>query len=122
MVAPPAWLETPPASGASLKSFVLKKGYRPEKLHDTRMGMTPSQLKARIETLAPGTYVEVTDLTGTQDHYQALIVSSAFEGKMMIEQHKMVFDLFKAEMGTEEVHAFSLKTFTPAQSEKFKQR
>ena len=81
--------------------------------------MTPDQLKAKIETLAPGTQADVMDLTGTQDHYQALVVSTAFEGKMMIEQHKMVLDLFKMEIDSNEVHALTLKTFTPAQYKKW---
>lgn len=77
--------------------------------------MTATELKARIESLSPGTSTEVVDLTGTQDHWQAVVVSPAFEGKIMIEQHRMVFDLLKAEMSSGEVHALTLKTFTPAQ-------
>jgi stress-induced morphogen len=77
--------------------------------------MTPNELKKRIETLAPGTSAEVTDLTGTQDHYQALVISPAFEGKLMIEQHRMVYQLFQAEMTSGEVHALTLKTYTPKQ-------
>lgn len=77
--------------------------------------MTPEQLKARIERLAPGTKAEVTDLTGTMDHYQALVVSPAFAGKMMMEQHRMVYGLFKDEIASNEVHALTLKTYTPEQ-------
>lgn len=80
--------------------------------------MDSIQLKNKLETLAPGTQVEVVDLTGTQDHYQAVIVSSAFQGKTMLEQHRMVFDLVKAEVDSEEVHALSLKTYTPEQFNK----
>lgn len=82
--------------------------------------MTPAQLKARLETLAPGTQAQVTDLTGTQDHYQALIVSPAFGGKMMIEQHRMVFKVVQAEVDSGEVHALTLKTYSPEQYEKVK--
>lgn len=77
--------------------------------------MTAQQLKAKIETLAPSTQVEVIDLTGTQDHYQALVVSPVFEGKMMIEQHRMVYKLLQAEMSSGELHALTLKTYTPQQ-------
>lgn len=77
--------------------------------------MTPDQLKARIESLAPQTEVQVNDLTGTQDHYEAIIVSPAFVGKPMIEQHRMIFGLVKAEVDSGEVHALTLKTFTPDQ-------
>ena len=81
--------------------------------------MTPQQLKTRIETLAPGTQAEVNDLTGTQDHYQAIVVSTAFAAKMMIEQHRMVFVLLKTEVDSGEVHALTLKTFTPEQYKKW---
>lgn len=80
--------------------------------------MTPNQLKQRLETLGPGTHVEVTDLTGTEDHYQAVIVSPAFEGLSMILQHRKVFSLVQAEVDSEEIHALTLKTFTPQQYSK----
>ena len=77
--------------------------------------MTPEKLKARIEELSPGTRAEVVDLTGTMDHYQAVVISPAFAGKMTIEQHRMVLDLFQNEIASNEVHALSLKTYTPEQ-------
>lgn len=80
--------------------------------------MTPAQLKARLETLASGTQVEVNDLTGTQDHYQAVVVSPLFEGKLMIEQHRMVYKLVQSEIDSNEVHALTLKTYTPQQFQK----
>jgi stress-induced morphogen len=82
--------------------------------------MTPAQLKARLETLAAGTQAEVNDLTGTQDHYQAVIVSPVFEGKLMIEQHRMVYKLVQSEIDSNEVHALTLKTYTPQQFESAK--
>jgi stress-induced morphogen len=84
--------------------------------------MTPDQLKARIEALGPGTEAEIFDLTGTQDHYQALIVSPAFEGRMMIEQHRLVYQLLQAEIDSGEVHALTLKTYTPDQFKKIRQK
>ena len=81
--------------------------------------MTKDQIAERICTLAPGTKTEVVDLTGTQDHWQALIISSAFEGKLMMEQHRMVYALFDKEIQSNEVHALTLKTFTPNQYLKF---
>ena len=81
--------------------------------------MSPDTLKSRIETLAPGTTAEVMDLTGTQDHYQTIIVSPAFEGKMMIEQHRMVMRLLQVEIDSGEVHALTMRTFSPDQYKKF---
>ena len=77
--------------------------------------MDSIQLKQKLEALAPGTHAEIVDLTGTQDHWQALIVSSAFSGKLMIEQHRMVMKLVQTEIDSGEVHALTLKTYTPDQ-------
>ncbi len=81
--------------------------------------MTKEQMIKRIETLAPGTKVEMTDLTGSQDHWQALIVSPAFEGKIVMEQHRLVYALFAEEIKSNEVHALTIKTFSPTQYKKF---
>ena len=82
--------------------------------------MTADQLKARIETLGPGTQVQVRDLTGTQDHWQVTVVSPVFEGKMSFEQQKMVMAIFKEEIASNEVHALTMKTYSPTQYEKLK--
>lgn len=83
------------------------------------MGMTPEQLKSRIEALAPGTSAEIIDLTGTQDHYQAIIISPAFDGKIMIQQHRMVMEILQKEIDSGEVHALTMRTFSPAQYKKY---
>lgn len=80
--------------------------------------MSPDQLKSRLESLAPQTRAEIVDLTGTQDHYQAVVVSSAFSGKLMIDQHRMVMGLVQTEIDSGEVHALTLKTYTPEQYKK----
>jgi stress-induced morphogen len=82
--------------------------------------MNVTQLKERLQTLAPETQADVVDMTGTQDHYQVVVISPAFDGKMMIEQHRMVFRLLQAEVDSGEVHALTLKTYTPEQFRKLK--
>ena len=74
--------------------------------------------RSRIQGLHPETIVEVKDLTGTHDHYQVVVVSPVFQGKMMVEQHKLVMGILKAEIDSNEVHALSMKTFTPEQYQK----
>lgn len=81
--------------------------------------MTPNQLKERLEKLGPGTQVQVTDLTGTQDHYQAVVVSPLFEGKLMIQQHRMVMAMVQDEVNSGDVHALTLKTYTPEAFKKY---
>ncbi|NDD91909.1 BolA family transcriptional regulator [bacterium] len=82
------------------------------------MTLTSEQLKGRLESMAPGTRAQVTDLTGTQDHWQAVIISPAFEGKMMIDQHRMVMKHMQAEIDSGVVHALTIKTYAPSQAPK----
>lgn len=72
-----------------------------------------------MEKALPGSTVETRDLTGGGDHWQVIIVSPAFEGKGLLEQHRLVNEVLKAEIGDQRIHALALKTFTPAQWEKF---
>jgi stress-induced morphogen len=73
----------------------------------------PEELRLKLLAAFPDVQLELTDLTGTKDHYQALLVSSHFEGKSPIEQHQLVYGALAEEMKGP-IHALSLKTFTPA--------
>jgi stress-induced morphogen len=76
-------------------------------------GMPSAQeLKDRIEAALPGATADVEDLTGGGDHFRAEIVSDRFAGLSRIEQHRLVYDVFGAEIGGP-IHALSLKTSTP---------
>lgn len=57
----------------------------------------------------PNSRVEVKDMTGTGDHFDIVVVSNAFQGKTMLEQHQMVFSLLRDEMDRR-IHAVQLKT------------
>jgi stress-induced morphogen len=74
--------------------------------------MTPEQMKQRLEQHYPQCQIEVYDLTGTQDHYEVFVESSAFQGLTRIQQHQHVMSCFSAELKTGEVHALSIKTKT----------
>lgn len=73
---------------------------------------TSDELKQRIETAFPGSLVTVEDLTGGGDHFRAEVVSERFDGLSRIQQHKLVYDVFGAEVGGP-IHALSIKTSTP---------
>lgn len=75
--------------------------------------MQPEAIKKRIEERLPAEYVEIRDLTGSADHWQVTVVSHAFEGQPLVTQHRMVKGLFEADIATGDLHAFSLKTYTP---------
>ncbi|MBW4488375.1 MAG: BolA family transcriptional regulator [Trichocoleus desertorum ATA4-8-CV12] len=71
------------------------------------------QVETMIKAALPDAQVEIQDLTGGGDHYQATIVSSQFEGKSLVQQHQLVYGALRDAMSTEAIHALSLKTFTP---------
>ncbi|WP_416841166.1 BolA family protein [Haloferax sp. DFSO52] len=50
------------------------------------------------------------------DHYAALVISPAFEGKSLVQQHQLVYDALGDHMTTD-IHAMELKTYTPAEYE-----
>jgi stress-induced morphogen len=71
---------------------------------------TTDELKARIEAAIPDSTAEVIDLTGGGgDHFRAVVVSPAFAGMSRIAQHKLVYDVFGADIGGP-IHALSLST------------
>lgn len=75
--------------------------------------ITPSQVKAQIEAGIPGAIVQITDLTGGGDHYQAVVISDRFAGKSLIQQHQLVYGTVREAMANEAIHALALKTYTP---------
>jgi acid stress-induced BolA-like protein IbaG/YrbA len=77
----------------------------------------PDDLKRRIEQGIPGATARVE---GADAHFGAVVVARAFEGKSRIEQHQMIYALFRDEMASQAIHALALKTCTPAEWEKEK--
>lgn len=75
--------------------------------------ISPDNLKAMIQAGLPDAAVEIQDLTGGGDHFQALVVSAAFAGKSLVQQHQMVYGAVKGAMATDDIHALALKTYTP---------
>ncbi|MBB1072896.1 BolA family transcriptional regulator [Rhodoferax sp. 4810] len=74
--------------------------------------MTADQLKALI---AAGLACEHLELDGDGRHWFATIVSSEFEGKRAIARHQRVYATLGDRMKTDEVHALSMKAFTPTE-------
>jgi len=74
---------------------------------------SPEDIKQRIEASIAGAQAEVEDTTGGGDHFRATVTAPAFEGRSRIEQHRLVYEVFGAEIGGA-IHALSLKTQTPS--------
>jgi stress-induced morphogen len=73
--------------------------------------ISPTALKERIELALPGARVEISTFRGA-DHFQALVEAPQFEGKSLIEQHRMVYAAVDDLIGGA-VHALALKTRVP---------
>jgi stress-induced morphogen len=74
--------------------------------------IAPETLRDLLLAGLPGATVEVKDLTGTQDHFQAVIVAPQFRGKSRIEQHQLVYGVLGDRM-KQEIHALALQTREP---------
>lgn len=73
----------------------------------------PSEVEALLRAAFPDASVlELEDLTGTKDHYQATIVSTKFEGLTRVAQHQAVYRALGTLMSGP-IHALALHTFTP---------
>ena len=77
--------------------------------------ISPDEIKTTLENALPGATIAVQDLTGGGDHFQVLVVSPSFEGKGLVDQHQMVYGALRESLGSERIHALSLKTYTPEQ-------
>jgi len=75
---------------------------------------TPEQIEGYIQQGIACTHVKVD---GDGQHFFATIVSSEFEGKRLIQRHQLVYSAMGDRMKAE-VHALSIKAFTPEEFEK----
>ena len=73
------------------------------------MAMRREDIEAMILEALPDATIEIVDTAGDQNHYSAKVVSSAFAGKSLVQQHQMVYRALKGRMGGE-LHALQLTT------------
>ena len=76
------------------------------------MAMSPGDIEDMIKSGIPGAKVVIRDLAGDGDHYAAEGVAEAFRGKTRVQQHQMVYDALKGNMGGI-LHALALQTSIP---------
>ena len=85
------------------------------------MSMSTDEVEAAIEAGIPDSDATVTtprapDPDHEDAHFAAVVVSPAFEGKSLVQQHELVYDAVGDAM-TREVHALEIKTYTPEEYE-----
>ena len=75
------------------------------------MEPTPNDIERYI---ADGLDCEMVEVSGDGRHFDALVVSAAFEGKSRIARHQQVYRALGDRM-RQEIHALSMRTLTPAE-------
>jgi stress-induced morphogen len=76
------------------------------------MAMDAREIERLIKASIPDAKVEIRDLAGDGDHYAATVISEAFRGKTRVQQHQIVYQALKGEMGGK-LHALALQTSIP---------
>jgi stress-induced morphogen len=74
--------------------------------------VSPDEITRKIQAVLPDAIVELKDLTGTADHWQARVISSAFAGKSLMERHRIVMRALADEMKGP-IHALTLDVKSP---------
>lgn len=73
--------------------------------------VTPDSVKTGI---AAGLACDHLEVLGDGQHFQAVVVAAAFEGKSRIQRHQLVYAALGDRM-REEIHALSMRTLTPGE-------
>jgi stress-induced morphogen len=76
------------------------------------MAMDAGEIERLIKASIPDAQVTIRDLAGDGDHYAATVISETFRGKSRVQQHQIVYEALRAEMGGK-LHALALQTGIP---------
>ncbi len=74
--------------------------------------MTPADIKSLIETHLNNSQAQVT---GEESQFEATVVSDAFEGLSMVRQHQLIYGILNDYIQSGEIHALTIKAYTPEQ-------
>ena len=76
------------------------------------MPMDAREIEQLIKSGIPDANVEIRDLAGDGDHYAATVIAESFRGKSRVQQHQLVYQALKGQMGGT-LHALALQTGIP---------
>jgi stress-induced morphogen len=79
--------------------------------------ITSIEIQSLILKAIPDAQVNIRDMTGGGDHYEAVIVSPSFTGKTKVNRHRMVYGALQDAM-VQRIHALALTTLTPEELQK----
>ena len=89
------------------------RGLRPS--FEARPPMNAETIQQLIEAGLPGARAQVVGDDGV--HFEAVVVSDAFVGKLPLARHRMVYATLGERMGGE-IHALALRTLTPEEADR----
>lgn len=79
--------------------------------------MDPEEVKKLILSGLPDCDVTVN---GDGSHFDAIVVGDIFDGKSLVAKQKLVYATVNEQITSGQLHALSIKTYTPAEWEKAK--
>jgi stress-induced morphogen len=77
--------------------------------------ITQETLTEYIRRAMPDAVVTMIDKTGTMDHLKVMIVSEAFQGKSLLDRHRLIYNALDAPMKDGRIHALELTAKTNAE-------
>ena len=81
------------------------------------MAMQAGEIERLIKAHIPDAQVTIRDLAGDGDHYAATVISASFKGKSRVQQHQLVYEALRGQMGGV-LHALA---FRPARPDEFEE-
>ncbi|MGL6278379.1 MAG: BolA/IbaG family iron-sulfur metabolism protein [Gaiella sp.] len=72
--------------------------------------MASDRIRALLADAFPGGAIEVVDRTGTGDHFHVAVVSPAFDGLTLVEQHRLVNKALAGPLGDGTIHELRITT------------
>ena len=72
--------------------------------------MAANVIRDLLDQAFPGSEVDVEDRTGGGDHFQVVVVSDAFNGLPLIQQHKLVNEALAAPLADGTIHELRIRT------------
>jgi stress-induced morphogen len=76
------------------------------------MPMDANEIERLIKSGIPDAEVSIRDLAGDGDHYAATVIAESFRGKSRVQQHQIVYEALRGQMGGA-LHALALQTGVP---------
>ena len=72
--------------------------------------MATNAIRDLLDQACPGGEIDVEDRTGGGDHFQVTVVSAAFNGLPLIQQHKLVNAVLAAPLADGSIHELRIRT------------